>query len=58
MEDVPGSPTKVCIPQMEILGPGENLKTDLRQASLKKEEVGKCLTKQSESTLVGHFCDI
>ena len=23
LEDVPGSPTKVFIPQMEILGPGE-----------------------------------
>ena len=37
---------------------GKNLTTDVRQAILKKGEVGKCLTKKIESTLVGHLCDI
>ena len=37
---------------------GENITTDVRQASLKKGEVGKCLTKNIESTLVGNLCDI
>ena len=36
---------------------GEKLTTDVRQASLNKGEVGKCLTKTFESTLVGHLCD-
>ena len=37
---------------------GGNLTTDVRQASLKKGEVSKCLTIKIESTLVGHLCDI
>ena len=37
---------------------GKKITTNVRQSILKNGEVGKCLTKKSESTLVGHLCDI
>ena len=49
---------KYVLHRWKYLVLGKNLTTDVKQASLKKVEVGKCLTKKSESTLVGHLCDI